>query len=79
MIAVVGDLAHADVLNILVFAFFNDHQELAVWADESLRNVCFLVVFHQFLEAGTHSDGLSRSLAATLSHLNCCVPHSMHS
>ena len=41
MFAVVGDLAHADVLNILVFTFLNDHQELTVWANEPLRNVSF--------------------------------------
>ena len=70
MFAVVGDLAHADVLNILVFAFFNDHQELAVWADESLRNVCFLVVFHQFLEAGAAQRRAFSFPRPTLSHLN---------
>ena len=70
MFAVVGDLAHADVLNILVFTFLNDHQELTVGANEPLRNVSFLVVFHQLLEAGATQRRTFTFPRPALSHLN---------
>ena len=72
MFTIVGDLTHADVLNIFVFAILDDHQKLAIRTDEPLWNVGFLVVFHQFLEARTAQRRAFAFSRPALSYLHPC-------
>ena len=59
MFLVVGDLTHANVLNIFVLAFFNHHLEIRAGVEQPQRKI-FLVMFSEYLvKAGTaHSWAL---------------------
>ena len=57
MLFAVGDLTHADVLHILIFAFLNHHFKIWPWMEHPHRQVIFVHVFEHFVQTGAANAG----------------------
>ena len=67
MLFVVGDLTHADVLNVLVFALLDDHAKVRLWVEQTHWYIVRVLSFPDLLEArNAHKRAFSLSSTTLL-------------